>query len=67
LNQILLMAQVSRWLVAEGVSPAELTPDREEEEFCEAAGQTRVPTRRSLASLMGFLREGPRPDGVLSG
>lgn len=57
LNQMLLMAQLSRWLVAVGVSPGELTADRERE-FCEArraAGQTRVPTRRSLASLMSYL------------
>jgi hypothetical protein len=54
-----LLGQVKRWLVAEELGAADLTPARAELFFAarRAAGQRRVPTARSLVLLFEYLRE----------
>lgn len=55
--QLRLMAHVSRWLEAGGLSAADLTEDRVEEfvQARRAAGYTDLYSRRALAPLLGFL------------
>lgn len=58
-KHVMLMGQLSRWLSGEGLGVAQLTPVRAEGFFASrrAQGQRRVPTRRSLAPLFGYLEE----------
>ncbi|MEH1130794.1 site-specific integrase [Micromonospora sp. CPCC 206061] len=58
-ERIEVVGRLSRWLVLEGLSVAELTPERVEQflEVWRAAGQQRVPTMRTLVPLFDHLRE----------
>src|SRR5258705_6697956 len=54
-----VVGRLSRWLVLEGCSAAELTPARAEQFLAvwRAAGQQRVPTIRTLLPLFDHLRD----------
>lgn len=58
-GHLLVMGQLNRWLVAEGLSAAELTAARVERFLAArwAAGQRRVPTMQALAPLFEYLRD----------
>src|SRR6266536_1824121 len=58
-GHLLVMGQLNRWLVAEGLSAAELIPARVEQFLAArwAAGQRRVPTMQALAPLFAYLRD----------
>jgi integrase/recombinase XerD len=58
-GHLLVMGQLNQWLVAEGLSAAELIPARVEQFFAArwAAGQRRVPTMQALAPLLEYLRD----------
>lgn len=71
-HSLALMGQLSRWLAAEGLGVEVLTPGVAQQ-FLDArrsAGQRRVPTLASLASLLDHLREqgvlGPEPPAELT-
>jgi integrase/recombinase XerD len=58
-ERVEVVGRLSRWLVREGFSVAELTPARAEQFLgaWRAAGQRRVPTMRTLVPLLEYLRE----------
>jgi site-specific recombinase XerD len=58
MQQLWLMAHVSRWLDSWALGPGDLTPERVEEflEVRRAAGYTAELSRRGLAPLLGYLR-----------
>jgi integrase/recombinase XerD len=58
-ERVQVVGRLSRWLVAEGLSVAELTPERAEQFLVawRAVGRQRVPTMRTLLPLFDHLRE----------
>lgn len=58
-QHVLLMGQLNRWLVAEGLGVESLTPAVTERFLAarRAGGQRRVPTLASLAPLFGYLND----------
>jgi site-specific recombinase XerD len=57
-NHVWVMARLSRWLATEGLEAGELESVRVEQfrEALRAGGQKRVPNKRALAPLLGWLR-----------
>jgi site-specific recombinase XerD len=58
-ERVQVVGRLNRWLVLEGLSVAEFTPQRAEQFLVawRAAGQQRVPTMRTLVPLFDHLRE----------